>query len=52
MLTLVEEACEVKLTPSQLLGVILETVLEERITDEEIDRICAEYYETIVSEYC
>jgi hypothetical protein len=44
MLTLVKPSA-VKLTPSQLLRVILETVLEGRITDEEIERICALYYD-------
>ncbi|HEY6333228.1 MAG TPA: hypothetical protein VI756_28145 [Blastocatellia bacterium] len=34
-------------TPLQLLGVILKTVLKKRITDEEIDRISATYYNTI-----
>jgi len=46
------EPSEVTLTPSSLLGVILKSVLDERITDEEINRICAEYYEAIVTEYC
>ena len=41
----------VTLTPLQLLGVILRTVLEDRITDEEIERICSRYYDTIVKEF-
>ncbi|HYL97950.1 MAG TPA: hypothetical protein VEZ90_03265 [Blastocatellia bacterium] len=35
------------LTPLQLLGVILKVVLKDRITDEEVDRISAVYYDTI-----
>lgn len=50
MLKLVEPG-EVALTPSQLLAVILETVLQDRITDEEIDRICTVYYEAVVKEF-
>ena len=34
-------------TPLQLLGVILKSVLKNRITDEEVDRISAVYYDTI-----
>jgi len=36
------------LTPLQLLGVILKSILRERITDEEIDKISVLYYDTIV----
>ena len=32
-------------TPLQLLGVILKVVLKDRITDEEVDRISAVYYD-------
>ena len=39
----------VSLTPLQLLGVILKAVLKNRITDEEVDRISAVYYDTIES---
>jgi hypothetical protein len=34
----------VTLTPTQLLGVMMKAVLEERITSDEIDRICTAYY--------
>lgn len=37
----------VSLTPLQLLGVILKSVLQDRITDEEIDKICSVYYDTV-----
>lgn len=33
----------VTLTPTQLLGVMMKAVLEERITSAEIDRICTAY---------
>ncbi|MEK6301678.1 MAG: hypothetical protein AABO41_13290 [Acidobacteriota bacterium] len=35
------------LTPLQLLGFILKMVLKDRITDDEIDRICSIYYDTV-----
>lgn len=35
------------LTPLQILGVILKVVFKDRVTDEEIDRVCAVYYEAI-----
>jgi hypothetical protein len=38
----------VRLNPTQLLGVILKSVLEDRITDEEIGRICSVYRETVI----
>jgi tetratricopeptide (TPR) repeat protein len=41
----------VSLTPLQLLGVILKVVLKERITSEEIDRICNAYYQMIREYY-
>jgi len=34
-------------TPLQLLGVVLKSILKNRITDEEVDRISAVYYDTI-----
>jgi tetratricopeptide (TPR) repeat protein len=37
----------VHLTPLQLLGAILAAVLEDRITDAEIERICTVYYDTV-----
>jgi len=37
----------IEVTPLQLLGVILKCVLKDRITDEEIERICSVYYQTI-----
>ena len=41
----------ISLTPLQMLGVILKLVLRDRITDEEIDKICSVYYETIARNY-
>ena len=38
---------EFSVTPLQLLGVILRSVLKKRITDEEVDRISTVYYDTI-----
>ena len=38
---------EFSVTPLQLLGVILMSVLRKRITDEEVDRISTVYYDTI-----
>ena len=38
---------EFSVTPLQLLGVILKSVLKKRITDEEVDRISTVYYDTI-----
>jgi hypothetical protein len=35
------------ITPLQLLAVILKAVLAERITDDEIDKICSVYYDTV-----
>ena len=37
----------ISVTPIQLLGVILKVVLKDRITDEEIELICSNYYKTI-----
>ena len=37
----------IAVTPIQLLGIMLKAVLKERITDEEVDRICSVYYQTI-----
>jgi hypothetical protein len=37
----------ISVTPLQLLGVILKVVLKDRITDEEIELICSNYYKTI-----
>lgn len=36
-----------KVTPMQLLGIILKVKLKERITDEEVDTICSVYYKTV-----
>lgn len=46
-LALVSFPLRLSLTPLQLLGLILKVVLEDRITDEEIDRICSTYYATV-----
>ena len=45
------ELSGVTLTPLQLLGLILKVVLKDRITDEEIDKICSVYYEWITKLY-
>lgn len=36
-----------EITPLKLLAVILKAVLQDRITDEEIEKICSTYYKTI-----
>ena len=36
-----------EITPLKLLGIILKVVLKDRITDEEIENICSNYYKTI-----
>jgi hypothetical protein len=36
-----------EVTPIQLLGIMLKIVLKERITDEEVEKICSVYYETV-----
>jgi hypothetical protein len=41
----------VKLDPSQLLGIILKIVLDERISDEELKLICALYRDTVIEWY-
>jgi hypothetical protein len=41
---LAELEATVTLTPIQLLGVMMKVVLEDRITSQEIDRICTAYY--------
>lgn len=35
------------LTPLQVLGLILKIVLKDKITDEEVDKICSSYYQAI-----
>ena len=37
----------ISLNPLQLLALILKLVLKDRITDEEIENICSNYYKTI-----
>ncbi len=37
----------IEVTPIQLLGIILKCVLGDRITDEEVETICSNYYKTI-----
>jgi hypothetical protein len=37
----------IEMTPLKLLAVILRVVLQDRITDEEIDKICKVYYKTL-----
>lgn len=45
------EPDELSLTPVRLLALILKVMLEDRITDEEIERICALYYDTVTTWY-
>jgi len=37
----------IRVTPMQLLAIILKVKLKGRITDEEVDTICSVYYQTI-----
>jgi len=37
----------IEITPLKLLGIILKAVLQDRITDEEIEKICSVYFKTI-----
>lgn len=37
----------IEITPLKLLAVILKAVLQDRITDEEVEKICTVYYKTI-----
>ena len=37
----------ISITPLRLLAIILKGVLKDRITDEEIELICSNYYKTI-----
>jgi hypothetical protein len=37
----------IEISPLKLLAVILKAVLTDRITDEEIEKICSVYYKTI-----
>ena len=37
----------IEMTPMKLLAVILKVVLTDRITDEEVEKICSTYYKTI-----
>ena len=37
----------IEMTPLKLLAVILKVVLTDRITDEEIDKICKVYFKTL-----
>ena len=37
----------IEMTPLKLLSVILRLVLQDRITDEEIDKICSTYHKTL-----
>jgi hypothetical protein len=37
----------IEVTPLKLLAVILKAVLQDRITDEEIEKICSVYYKTL-----
>ena len=37
----------IEVTPLKLLAVILKVVLTDRITDEEVEKICSVYYKTI-----
>lgn len=37
----------IQVTPMQLLAIILKVVLKDRITDEEVETICSNYYKTV-----
>jgi hypothetical protein len=37
----------IEITPLRLLGIILKAVLQDRITDEEVEKICSVYYKTL-----
>ena len=37
----------IAVTPIEWLGIILKTVLKERITDEEVEAICSVYWQTV-----
>jgi hypothetical protein len=37
----------IEVTPLRLLGIILKCVLQDRITDEEVEKICSVYYKTL-----
>nr|AUN36919.1 hypothetical protein [uncultured bacterium] len=37
-----------EITPIQLLGIVLKVKLRERITDEEVDRICMAYFNAVM----
>ena len=37
----------IEITPLKLLAVILKAVLQDRITDEEVKKICSVYFKTI-----
>lgn len=50
MLKLVEPG-EVTVSPSDLLGIILKAVLEDRITEKEVERICTVYRDTVIKEF-
>jgi hypothetical protein len=37
----------IEITPLKLLAMILKAVLKDRITDEEVNKICSTYYKTL-----
>lgn len=37
----------IEITPLGFLGIILKAVLQDRITDEEVEKICSVYYKTL-----
>jgi len=37
----------IEVTPIKLLEIILKVVLKNRITDEEVETICSNYYKTV-----
>lgn len=41
------ELSGIDVTPIQLLGLILKAVLKDRITDQEVEIICSNYYKTV-----
>jgi hypothetical protein len=37
----------IEITPLRLHGIILKAVLQDRITDEEVEKVCSVYYKTL-----
>jgi hypothetical protein len=39
----------VRVTPIQLLAILIKVVAKDRLTKDEIDRICSTYYDAVVN---